>query len=173
MFPGCVSLRGVIALLQSPVSSPLLLATCFCGECAGGDGGPARPAQLSPAKSVQTCRPGSRCLAAAGPSPQCCNADIDNSNEFTMRMPLNFKICCLHMKMGRTAWTGSFRICSTKQPIDKGFGRLNFNMETTCFIISSPNIVYCVSVSMKKLKSPTAQPAQPSQPHTFFIVDKT
>ena len=40
-------------------------------------------------------------------------------------------------------------------------------------VISSPNIVYCVSVSMKKLKSPTAQPAQPSQPHTFFIVDKT
>ena len=28
MFPGCVSLHGVIALLQSPVSSPLLLATC-------------------------------------------------------------------------------------------------------------------------------------------------
>ena len=93
----CVSARGD---RPPPVSSPLLLATCFCGECAGGDGGPARPAQLSPAKSVQTCRPGSRCLAAAGPSPQCCTADIDNCNEFTMRMPLNFKICCLHMKMG-------------------------------------------------------------------------
>ena len=112
-------------------------------------------------------------------------------DEFTMRKyeNENGKLACKDLGVW-TAWTGSLRICSTKQPIDKGFGRPNFNMETTCFIISSPNIfvsvyecvpiqnrspniVYCVSVSMKILKSPTAQPAQPSQPHTFFIVDKT